>query len=213
MKKSNKTKEKGKRVSKLSTIFFIIKNVIYFGVFIPLIIITSNIAYQTFKYPEKVPNIFGYKFFMMVNDQRDGVTEYGDLVFTKIIDIEEYEIGDVVAFRNGSNTVTVHKIIEINTSIADKTRVFTMQTIENETDDTKFVRAINVEGKMVHKISKLGTAVLIAQEPLVLLLAIIIVLIIGLIAYYIAQKLDERDMKRELEEMEHDLYGQEKQDD
>lgn len=195
------TKEKRK---KTITVWFIIKKIIYFGIFIPLVLITSNIGYQLLVYPDKVPNIFGYKFFMMLNEQGDGCTEYGDLVLTKIIDIEEYEIGDIMAFRNNMNTVTVHKIEEINTSIADNTKVFTMQTVENETDDTKFVREIHVEGKMVNKFSNLGIAVMVAQDPLVLLLALIIVAIVGLIAYYIAQQLDERDRKRESEEMQNE---------
>lgn len=196
-----KTKEKG---NKSITIWFIIKKLIYFGIFIPLVIITSNIGYQLLVYPDKVPNIFGYKFFMMLNEQGDGYTEYGDLVFTKIIDIEEYEIGDIIAFRNNMNTVTVHKIQEIKTSIADNTKVFTMQTVENETDDTKFVREMHIEGKMIKRFSNLGIAVMIAQDPLVLLLALIIVAIVGLIAYYIAQQLDERDLKREKEEMQNE---------
>ena len=119
------------------TLWFVLKKIIYFGVFIPLIIITTNIGYQLLVYPDEIPNIFGYKFFMIMNEQKDGCTEYGDLIFTKIIDIDEYKIGDIMAFRNNMNTITVHRIAEINTSIADNTKVFTMQTIENETDDTK----------------------------------------------------------------------------
>lgn len=142
---------------------------------------------------------------MMLNEQNDGCTEYGDLVLTKIIDTAEYEIGDIVAFRNGMNTITVHMIEEINTSIADNTKVFTMKTVENETDETKFIREMHIEGKMIHRFSKLGIVVLIAQDPLVLLLALIVVAIGGLIAYYIAQQLDERDLKRiESEEMQNE---------
>ena len=43
---------------------------------------------------------------------------------------------------------------------------------------------------------------MVAQDPLSLLLMIIIVLIIGVIAYYIAQQLDERDRRIESEEMQ-----------
>ena len=103
------------------------------------------------------------------------------------------------------NTITVHMIEEINTSIADNTKVFTMKTVENETDETKFIREMHIEGKMIHRFSKLGIVVLIAQDPLVLLLALIVVAIGGLIAYYIAQQLDERDLKRiESEEMQNE---------
>lgn len=199
-----KSQTKGKS-KKPITIWFIIKKIIYFGIFIPLVLITSNIGYQLLLYPDKVPNIFGYKFFMMLNEQRDGCTEYGDLVLTKIIDTAEYEIGDIVAFRNGMNTITVHMIEEINTSIADNTKVFTMKTVENETDETKYIREMHIEGKMIRRFSNLGIAVLIAQDPLVLLLALIIVAIVGVIAYYIAQQLDERDLKRmESEEMQNE---------
>ena len=195
------TKEKRR---KKITIGFIIKKFIYFGIFIPLVIITTNIGYQLLVYPDKVPNIFGYKFFMMLNEQGDGYTEYGDLIFTKIIDIDEYKIGDVIAFRNNMGTITVHKIAEINNSKADNTKEFTMETIENETDDTKYVRQMHIEGKMVHRFSNLGLVVMVAQDPKMLILALIIVAIIGLIAYYIAQQLDERDLKKEREERENE---------
>lgn len=191
------TKEKRR---KLHIISFIIRKLIYFGVFIPLIIITTNIGYQLLVYPDKIPNIFGYKFFMITNDQMDGCTEYGDLIFTKIIDIDEYKVGDIMAFRNSMNTITVHRISEINTSIADNAKVFTMQTIENETDDTKYVREMHVEGRMVGRFAKWGLVVLTAQDPRILLLMLIIVAVGGLIAYYIAQQLDERDKRMEREE-------------
>ncbi len=189
-----KTKEK-KKIN-LLRIIYIIEWVIFYTVIVPMIIICFFIAYQKIEYPKKIPNIFGYKIFMIMNEFMDESVEYGDVVFAKNVKIDDYQIGDIMAFRNGMNTITIHRINEINTSIADNSKEFKMHTIQNETDDTKHVREINVEGKVVYKISKIGFAIMVIREPLVFALIMITVLIVGMISYYIAQKLDERDIEK-----------------
>ena len=59
-----------------------IGDVIFILVFIPLAIASIRIVYQKFFEPEKIPDIFGYKMFVVFDDSMDESLEYGDLVIT-----------------------------------------------------------------------------------------------------------------------------------
>lgn len=194
--------EKQNKQSNFKRIRNIIGDVIYYVILIPLIIITLMVVYQSIAYPDKIPNIFGYKLFMILDDKMDETVEYGDLVFTKNIDCNILKKGNIIAFRNGVNTVTIHEIINIEekTEIDQETneekmkKTFTMQTAKNETLDTKYVEDEKVEGILVKRIAKIGTIIMFIQKPIHLLIIIAIILVIGAFVYFIAEKLDKRDM-------------------
>lgn len=200
--------EKQNKQNNFKRIRNIIGDVIYYVILIPLIIITLMVVYQSIAYPDKIPNIFGYKLFMILDDKMDETVEYGDLVFTKNIDYNILKKGNIIAFRNGVNTVTIHEIIDIEekTEINQETneekmkKTFTMQTATNETLDTKYVEDEKVEGILVKRIAKIGTIIMFIQKPIHLLIIIAIILVIGAFVYFIAAKLDKRDMLK-MEEM------------
>ena len=194
--------EKQNKQSNFKRIKNIIGDVIYYAILLPLIIITLMVVYQSIAYPDKIPNIFGYKLFMILDDKMDETVEYGDLVFTKNIDCNILKKGNIIAFRNGVNTVTIHEIINIEEKIEidqetneeKMKKTFTMQTATNETLDTKYVEDEKVEGIVVKKIAKIGTIIMFIQKPIHLLIIIAIILVIGAFVYFIAAKLDKRDM-------------------
>lgn len=179
-----------------------IEDIIFYIIFIPIIALIVIILWQVITEPEKIPNIFGYKMFIIIDGKMDESIDYGDLAFTHNINPDELKLNDVIAFRNEMNTVTIHKIIDINK--VKESRRFTMRTAINETSDTKYVNGERVEGILVGKIPKLGAIILLIQKPLVIILIILIILIAGLIAYYIAQQLDKRDMERLKEKEQED---------
>lgn len=175
----------------------IIGDIIYLIIIIPLLIITLSLTYQSITEPDKVPDIFGYKLFMILDENMEETLEYGDLIITRNINTDELKIGNIVAFRNASNTVTIHKIEEISET-EEHSKIFMMKVQENEADDTRNAKEEKIEGILIKRIPKIGLWIMIFQKPLTTLLVIIVILIIGLIAYYIAGKLDERDRKKQL---------------
>lgn len=181
--------------SRKKNIFDILLDIIYLIFIIPLLIITLMVVYQSIRYPDKVPDIFGYKLFIILDEKMEETLEYGDLIFTYNINVDELKVGNIVAFRNLANTVTVHRIEEI-TKTEEGSKVFMMKTQENEVFDTKSAKEEKIEGILTKRIPKIGLLIMILQEPLVMLLIIIIISVIGLIAYCIAAKLDERDIKK-----------------
>lgn len=178
-------------------------NILYFFILFPLSIICVSVIFQVIRYPNEIPNIFGYKLFMILEEGMDSNVDFGDLAFTKNIKPDILNVNDVIAFRNGMNTVTIHGIKEIDENFGqdDKTkeerkiRTFTFYSAINETHDTKSAKDSKVEGLLVHRIPKLGLIIYIIQQPLIIVGIICIILIFGVIAYYIAQRLDLRDEK------------------
>ncbi len=183
-----KDNKKAKRQTSL------IEDIVFYMVFVPLIAISCTVICQRVFEPEKIPDIFGYKIFVVLDEKMDESTKYGDLVFTKNINTEDLNIENIVAFRNNTNKVTIHKIIEITE--ANNVKTFTMKTASNEVGDTKYVKQDKIEGIIIHRIENVGLVILYMQNPFVILLIACIFLIIGLIIYYIAQELDKRDMAK-----------------
>ena len=206
-------KENVKKTPILVKIGVILENILYYLVLIPLVIITLRIVYLQIVEPDRIPDVFGWKIFMILDGKMDENIEYGDLVFTKNIDPNILKNNDLIAFRTPRNTVVLHRITDITTEykMDEKTkeerdiRTFTLKAAENETNDTKTVQDSKVEGILRKRIPKVGLIILFIQQPLALFGIICIILIIGLICLYIAEKLDERDeerkrMQKELEE-------------
>lgn len=175
----------------------LLEDIIFYVIIIPLILISITIIWQRLTEPDKIPDILGYKMFVVLDGDMDQAIEYGDLIFTHNIAPENLEKSNLIAFRNNTNKVTIHRIIKITED--DIGRQFEMQNSVNEVGDTKYVKENQVEGLIIHRIPNIGIILYKIQEPYIILILIGIVLLIGIVAYYIAGRLDKRDMKKATE--------------
>ena len=175
----------------------LLEDIIFYVIIIPLILISITIIWQRLTEPDKIPDILGYKMFVVLDGDMDQAIEYGDLIFTHNIAPENLEKSNLIAFRNNTNKVTIHRIIKITED--DIGRQFEMQNSVNEVGDTKCVKENQVEGLIIHRIPNIGVILYKIQEPYIILILIGIVLLIGIVAYYIAGRLDKRDMKKATE--------------
>lgn len=181
----------------------IVENIVFYAILIPLLFVTLMVVYQSIFIPDEIPNVFGYKVFIILDEYMDETVKFGDLAITHNIEPNTLKNSDVIAFRNGVNTVTIHKItdikeekmLDIKTNEYYDTRVFTMQTLKNETSDTKHVKSESVEGILVHKIPKIGAIIYVIQKPINIIIICSIIVAIGTIAYFIAKRLDEKELK------------------
>lgn len=181
------------KVKKISSV---INNVIYYFVLISCAIIAISITGQRIFFPDKIPNIFGWKLFVVFDEKMVDEIKSGDLVFAKIVDTNELKVNNDIAFRNNLGYVTIHKILGIEEENKQdiKIKKFLLKTQENELIDTKYVLEENVEGKIIHRIPKLGKILYDLQKPVVLIFIYSFTLVIGGIWIYIAGKLDEKDI-------------------
>lgn len=175
----------------------LLEDIIFYVIIIPLILISITIIWQRLTEPDKIPDILGYKMFVVLDGDMDQAIEYGDLIFTHNIAPENLEKSNLIAFRNNTNKVTIQRIIKITED--DIGRQFEMQNSVNEVGDTKCVKENQVEGLIIHRIPNIGIILYKIQEPYIILILIGIVLLIGIVAYYIAGRLDKRDMKKATE--------------
>ena len=172
----------------------IVDDVIFFIIIILLSILSIAVIWQRIFLPDKIPSIFGYKFFMVLDGKMDKSIAYGDLLITHNVNPYDLEKNDVIAFRNKTNKVTVHRISDITNDA--KGRQFEMLTASDEVGDTKYVRDSQVEGIIIHRIPKLGAFLIKFQEPYVFFPILFVVLIIGMMIYRYAWKLDKRDLEK-----------------
>lgn len=196
MKKIKEQTKNSERVNQKKNIGETIGDAIYLIIIIPLLIITLSVIYQSITKPDEVPDIFGYKLFMILQENMDETLKYGDLTFTRNISTNELKIGDIVAFRNSSNTVELHRIEEIQET-TEHSKKFIMKLQEGIIDNENSVDEDKIEGILVTRIPKIGLWLMIFQRPIVVLSVIGVILVIGLIAYIIAAKLDKKDMEKE----------------
>ena len=189
--------ENEKRITERIKQTTLLEDIIFYVIIIPLILISITIIWQRLTEPDKIPDILGYKMFVVLDGDMDQAIEYGDLIFTHNIAPENLEKSNLIAFRNNTNKVTIQRIIKITED--DIGRQFEMQNSVNEVGDTKCVKENQVEGLIIHRIPNIGIILYKIQEPYIILILIGIVLLIGIVAYYIAGRLDKRDMKKATE--------------
>ena len=172
----------------------LVEHLIYILILIPLIIVTIDVSYQVIVYPDKIPDVFGYKFFIIFDQYMDSSLKYGDLAITYNKQPEEIKPNDIIAFRNGANTVTIHKVNKIENQ--NDILTFNMKTLANETNDTKNVSEEKLEGLLICRIPKLGGIIYFIQKPISMLIISCIILFVGGICIFIAGKLDEREEQK-----------------
>ena len=107
---------KNRRELKKTEIMGLILKIVFLIIVIPIILMSIIVMIKANKYPDKIPDIFGYKPMIVLSGSMETAIYTGDLVFVKIVDTDKLNVGDVIAFRNEVDTVTTHRII----NIADK---------------------------------------------------------------------------------------------
>lgn len=169
-----------------------VTNIMYFVVLITLVIVTVMVLFQTIAYPDKVPSIFGWKLFIVLDDTMDYSLKYGDLSFTHNVNSSKINVDDVIAYRTNFNSVMLHRVLCI-TELGTGQRLFTLDTNIGESLSDKYVFEDRVEGILKARVPKVGIILLFYQRPVVTIIVILIIIAIGILSYYIWDKLDERD--------------------
>ena len=172
--------------------------IIFFIIAIPLLIIACIIMYKANKYPNRVPDVFGIKPMIVLSGSMETSIHTGDLVFVKMVDANTLREDDVIAFRNESDTVTTHRIIEIVMQNGQK--YFKTKGDANNSEDANLVAMDDVEGIYIGRIAKVGNFLMFMQQPIGLIIVLLVILVVGLIWLYIVNKRDERILAKEDEQ-------------
>lgn len=178
-------------------------------ILIPMLIINLYIIYQAKTNKDEVPNILGYKPFIVLSGSMETQIHRGDLILVKEIDPSELEFGDIIAFKDAENTITTHRIIEIVEK--DGVTYFITKGDNNDSQDQNLVEFEDVEGIYAGRIPNVGSIMNSLAEPTTILILGLGITVIFIIGYSISnKKLKDEERKefleykrlKELEELE-----------
>ena len=130
-----------------------------------------------------IPMPLGFGLAEVLSDSMYPTIKTGDVIM--VVPKDEYKVGDIVAFEDGSMIVT-HRIIDEN---EDGTFATKGDYIGNSRDDMPLQEKYII-GKVVNVFAGLGPFVSIMQSPLVIMLSI---MIIALLLYLSTKKEKEHD--------------------
>lgn len=99
---------------------------------------------------------FGYGQAVVISGSMSPAFEVGDLLIYQ--SVEEYKIGDMVAFRDGENDLVTHRIVEVNEEY-----LVTKGDANPVTDDP--IVYTDIYGKVIFIIPKVGRLIAFLQHP------------------------------------------------
>lgn len=175
-------KEKKEWYKSTGNWFFILACIIL----VPVLIVNLYIMVQSKIDEEKVPNVFGYKPFIVLSNSMEAEIHKGDLVLTKMIDPKKLKKKDVIAFRDAENTVTTHRIIDIIEKEGKK--YFITKGDNNNTQDKNLVEFDDVEGIYITKFPSLGSMMKSLSDPVTILIIFFGITLIFVIGFSISNK-------------------------
>ncbi len=176
-----------------------------------VIIIKGTVA------PEKPPSVFGITPMVVLSGSMSGTAEdhieVGDLVFINKADPDNLKVGDIIAFMEGTTTVT-HRIIRVEYTDEGAPRWITKGDANNK-EDSRPVSPENLVGIYSFRIPGLGDVAMFLQQPVGMLLVIGLPCLAFIIYDIIrrqrsAVKQDEKasEMEAELERLRKLVAGQ-----
>ncbi len=163
-----------------------------------IFIVAGTILIEANMNPDKIPDIFGYKPMIVLSGSMESSIYAGDLAFVKEVDTTSLKENDIIAFRNETNTVTTHRIVEI--VYEDGKQYFRTKGDNNNANDINLVEMDKVEGIYTGRIPKLGNFLIFLQQPIGLAVVLLIILVIGLGCLYFMNRKESKKEREEFEE-------------
>lgn len=174
-------------------------------ILISILLINFSIMLQAQKNEEQVPSVFGYKPFIVLSGSMETEIHKGDMIITKIVDPKTLGIDDVIAFKDGDNTVTTHRIIDI---VEKEGEVFFITKGDNNNaQDQNLVEYKDVEGIYVARIPGVGSIMNSLSKPTTIIIIAFGITIIFVISFAISSK-----KQREIEMQEFLEYKKKKEE-
>ncbi len=182
-----------KRFKEEKTVGSVLFKILLCIVVLPIVLCSLIVLVKGIAFPDKIPDVFGYKPLMVVSHSMEDYINKGDLVIVKMVDKSNLQKQDIIAYRlEGQNFVVTHRINDIKE--VDGEIKYQTKGDNNSTPDGDLIKFSEVEGKYVTKIPKLGNFLLFMQDPKGLVIMLLVVLVIGLI--WINSAKDDDDVKR-----------------
>lgn len=169
-------------------------SIIIYIILIPIIIFNFTLIMKSFIYPNKTPDFFGYKSFVIVSGSMEPTIKKGDAIFVKNVAEEEIKINDIISFQTAVPTKTnvTHRVIEIMEE--DGVKKYTTKGDNNNTEDKEKITYQQIEGKYQFKINQFGIVTNILKSKITL---VILIMLIVIISFYRAKNEKKKQKRKE----------------
>lgn len=177
-----------KENQRIHTIGKIISVIIYI-ILIPIIIFNLTLIIKSFINPNKTPDIFGYKSFVIVSGSMEPTIMTGDAILVKEVPEDEIQINDIISFSQDGANVT-HRIVKIEEEKG--IRKYTTKGDNNNTEDKEKITYEQIDGKYQFKIKQFGIVTDIVKSKITLMILILLIVFI----YYNKGRIEKRKQAR-----------------
>ena len=177
-------------------------------ILIPILVVSSVILINSYKYPDKVPSFFGWKPFIVLSGSMESEISVGDIVVVKEVDTSKLKKGDIIAFKQNEVVIT-HRIDEIKNE--DGITKYITKGDNNNTQDKGYVLPEQIEGVFQYKVSRLGNLAMFVQTPIGMIVCLSIPVIILVVIQLNDNKKDkelidekmskQKEMEKEIEKL------------
>jgi len=167
------------------------------AILLPIMIINTTLIVKSLTSPNDVPTVFGVAPLIVMSGSMHPHIQVNDLIFTREVDADTLEVGDVVAFQPlGTITVVTHRIIEVIEE--EGRRRFVTAGDYTGVPDTAELFPHQVVGLFFHRVPSVGAAAEFLQQPIGMVLFVAAPLVLFLLydflkRYYYNKKKKQED--------------------
>lgn len=166
-------------------------------ILIPVLVMNMTIIIKSYLDPDKVPDFFGIKPFIVISGSMEGTVNVGDLVITKTVDPATLKAGDIISFSEGSTVIT-HRIVELTENNGEP--AFITKGDANDSEDPQAVTYSNVESIFMFRIPYIGNLAMQLQTPMGIIILVGSILFLFIIYSFTRHMTDKKAKgKREAE--------------
>lgn len=177
-----------------------ILSIILYIVLIPIIIFNFTLIFKSFINPDKTPDFFGLKSYIIVSGSMEPTIHVGDAIFVKELNQENIKVNDIISFKDG-DSITTHRIVRIE----EKNGItkYTTKGDNNNSEDKEKVTYSQIEGVYKFKINGFGVVIKILKSKVTLLILIIVILL----NYWYNSRINNKKKKRKEKRMKYKKEG------
>lgn len=171
--KENTNKIKSGNKNEKKSKFKRIMNIIEYIVIFLVIFVNTMLIIKSTNDPNKTPDLFGKKAFIIVSGSMIPTIQIGDIVFVDAN--EQVETGNIIAFRRNTSVI-VHRVIK---SIdLEGNAMFQTKGDNNNAADLELVTTDKVEGVYQFKIPYIGKLLMFLYNNLAIVIVIVVVILL-----------------------------------
>lgn len=135
-----------------------------------VLIVNTTLIVKSYLHPDRVPDFFGYKPFIVLSGSMEPTILAGDLVIAQVTGPEKIAEGDIIVFRAERDAAVTHRVTGVQTA---EGLTFLTKGDANTGADAEAVRADALEGIYLWRLGGVGRFAMFLQTPIGMLVFVI----------------------------------------